>query len=272
LPAPTLLVNPSRALVDEPITFTAVLDPGITPPQYHFYFDDGSDEGSEGNQIVHSYRQAGEYHPYVAASFGHGDEIVNSAQIQVAIDAPLAEVKPQLTVALVTREPTTGRNVTVEASLESPHESVRYEYDWGDGTLPEDAGPSSLATHKYKEARLYTVRVSAWTRGKHKDRNNNEKETGPVTGSVQVFVQRAWWPPDPTNALLVLLLGAGVAVGSYLARHIRTQPRPEANNLRVTGHPDAGQHRISNMGRTDSRISLTLRLGQYPSTDRITFI
>ena len=87
LPLPTLTSTPAQARVGESVTFIAAIDPRVGPPQYQFYFDDGTNSGSETNQIVHTYERPGTYHPYVSASLGHGDAIVTGSPIQLTVES-----------------------------------------------------------------------------------------------------------------------------------------------------------------------------------------
>jgi PKD repeat protein len=262
LPVPTLSANPPRSRAGEAITFTAALDPRVGPAQYHFYFDDGTDEGSERNQIAHIYEHPGVYRPYVRAVLGHGDDTVTSKAIELTIEP--REVSPILTVTLLTEQPIAGQYVTVAVRLDPPYRDVRYEFDWGDGSPLENEGANGRATHTYAVATLYTLRVTAWTKG---------TDTGPVIGSITIPVQQAAWspPPGPTAALLVLLIVASAAVGWHLRQRARASAKP-ADSLRVTGHPDIGSHHISRMEQVRPNVSLTLKPGMDAGADRITFL
>jgi PKD repeat protein len=261
LPVPTLSANPPRSQAGEAITFTAALDPRVGPAQYHFYFDDGTDEGSERSQIAHIYERPGVYRPYVKALLGQGDETVTSNAIEVTIQP--REVSPVLTVTLLTEQPIAGQYVTVAARLDPPYRVVRYEFDWGDGSSLEGGGADGRASHNYAVAKLYTVRVTARTRG---------RDTDPAVGSLTILVERPAWSPPPgtTAGLLVLLIVAGAAVGWHLRQRARATARP-ADSLRVTGHPDPGSH-ILRMEQVSSGASLTLKPGMDAGADRITFL
>jgi PKD repeat protein len=262
LPVPTLSANPPRSRTGEAITFTAALDPRVGPAQYHFYFDDGTDESSERSQIAHIYERPGVYRPYVKALLGHGDETVTSNAIEVTIQP--REVIPILTVTLLTEQPIAGQYVTVAVRLDPPYEGVRYEFDWGDGSPLESGGADGRASHNYAAAKLYTVRVTAQTR---------DRDTRPTIGSLTIPVQKAPWSPPPgaTAGLLVLLIVAGAAVGWHLRQRARASAR-SADSVRVTGHPDPGSHRISRMEQVSSSVSLTLKPGMDAGADRITFL
>jgi len=262
LPLPTLSVNPSTPHPGEAVTFTATIDPSVGPPQYHFYFGDGSDERSETAHITHVYERPSVYRPYVEAILGHGDDTRSSAPIVLTIRPQ--EMIPRLTVSLLTQQPMAGKYVTVEVRLDPPNKDARYEFDWGDGSPPKIGAENGRAAHIYAVATRYTM--TAWAK---------TRDIAPASSSLVIDIQKAPWSPSlgPIAGLVVLLLAAGSTVGWQLKRRGRSSARP-TDGLRVIGHPDTGSHLILRLDQAsqDLSLSLTLRPGIDPGADRITFM
>jgi PKD repeat protein len=264
IPLPTLTTTQPRSRVGEEVTFIASIDPSVGPPQYHFYFDDGSDKVSDTNQVPHTYDHPDTYQPYVIASLGHGNETVTGNPIQFIVDALVVAppVIRQLTVVLLTQEPKARKIVAVRASLNPKFEAL-YEFDWGDRSGPEKAEASWLASHTYSAPGTYTVKVTAWMKG---------TDTNPVTGSLPIVVQK-----DGSSrtllvvAALIVLFAAGAALGWLLSQKSK-KPLPPEPNLKAIGHTGVGSNQMSFAKNGVSHVSLTLKPGADPPEDRITFL
>jgi hypothetical protein len=265
LPLPTLTANPSQVRAGEAITFTAAIDPSVGPPQYQFYFGDGTISTSDANQIVHVYGSSGTYHPYVIASLGHGDENVTSPPLNLIVDPTTtspSEERPTLVVSLLTTEPTAGKSLTVEGRLNPPIDAF-YEFDWGDRSPAEKGVSTGRATHTYSNSGTYSVRVTALVRS---------KTFKPITVNVRVFVQtkRRSGPLFPAAAVIVFL-GAGAAF--VWRRFQRSRLFPKATpKLTIICHPDAGTQQISVAKQAVVHVSLTFVPGAELAEHKITML
>ncbi len=269
LPPPTLTANPLSVRLGEPIRFTASIDPRAGPPQYDFFFDDNTHQPSDSNEFVYTYRQPGTFHPYVVAVLGHGDMSVTGGPIDVTVAIP------RLTLTSVTKEPTVGQWVAVCAELDTPSKNVHYEFTWDDKSGSEQGDARGCARHVYAAANTYTVQVRAWTDATENYPSSAERPI--VVGESTPQVTPTLIPPRPPPlpwrliALVVVLVGAGAVIGWKLWKRARmkSQPTPE---LRVTGHPGASSHEISQTGHGVPYLSITLVPGSDPEQHRITFL
>ncbi len=111
-PMLTLLAKTPDAHVGNPVTFIATLSPPMAARYYHFNFDDGTESDSYNNEIVHSFRREGDFHPTVTASIVGIDQVVASQTIKVTINAMLPQTIPKPTAG-------PGRHVHKEQPPES---------------------------------------------------------------------------------------------------------------------------------------------------------
>ena len=248
----TLKADRRQARVGDPVRFTASLTPQSPSVQYHFVFGDGNQQDSQTNQVVYSYARAGGFRPWVTISIDGRETAVTSPAIPLSVSkVQPSPSRPDLNVEVLSKDLLSGRDILLKASLDPPHHTVSYRFDWGDGSPPSRAGVSGVASHRYAQKGHYPVLISAST---------EETYPAPVEKSLILIVSRSIWPLTLGEWLLILA-AAGVAVAVGRRLYNRSNRPPKLPSLHVTGFPDLGTHTVRRVDTSVPHLSLTLKPG-----------
>ncbi len=94
-----LRADKTRAGVDDPVTFRAVIDPPLENVEYTFSFGDRDVKRSDIPEAEHRYRNEGTFQAFVTASAG-GRRIAASAPVSITVaktpEKPAARIEPEL--------------------------------------------------------------------------------------------------------------------------------------------------------------------------------
>lgn len=253
-----LQANPLKAAPGDLVRFTATLTPPDESVRYHFIFGDETEENSPSSEITHAYKDAGDYQPVVTASVPGREETYSSKALLVEI-RPVAVTEVKLKADLLTVRPTLGQEVAVSAWLEPPSKSTTFHFNWGDGLDSDVVGTRVQATHLYQESRKYEVTVSV-----------SRKGVDPAIVLVGVAAPRPSESPWPAWLLGLLVAAAAVAATLGVSR-LRRPPPPSPPGLHFRPGADPDEHRMSNLPPSGPHISVTLKTGTDPGSDRIIF-
>lgn len=138
-----------KACVGEAITFDASDSTASGPATYRWNFGDG--ETGEGMRVSHSYSKAGKYRVVLTVDDGKG------TVCSVASDETWAHVADAVSVSVSGPE-SACLGETVSFNAQGSGGSVKYHWDFGDGTTAEGG---SRASHKYEKSGSYLVVVTA---------------------------------------------------------------------------------------------------------------
>ena len=143
----------SSACTGEEVSFDGSGSQGESGKTLTYLWVFGDGEKGEGMQTKHVYTKGGVYRAVLTVNDGSGSKCAVSASGKnVTISAP-----PTATLAKV--EPAcAGQRVSFDASgSSSPGSSLKYSWDFGDGTTEEGG---SRVSHVYEKGGRYTVKVT----------------------------------------------------------------------------------------------------------------
>ena len=175
VPRVTLSVNPTQALANSRVSFTAQLSFNYPGVKYRFNFGDGSQTDWQDSAFAtHSYATAGSYSAYVDLGLsekGIWRQSGGSARKSVVVSSPFTTTEPKRPVeerkeplpgpVKLTANPKpvqTGKPVTFRAQAQPTNSSVRYLFRFGDGSST-GWQESSQATHTYKSPGKFSASV-----------------------------------------------------------------------------------------------------------------
>jgi PKD repeat protein len=154
-------MSPSPAAVNQPVVFDASVSasgPGISIVDYAWNFGDGTSILHTSSKVVaHSYTTAGTY----SISLTVTDSIGSNGSTVVATNTltvnAVAGAGPTASFTVSQSPTTVGTTVTFDGG-QSQGTVVRWEWDFGDGTVIGEADP--VTTHAYSRAGSYIVRLT----------------------------------------------------------------------------------------------------------------
>lgn len=161
-PQLVLSVNTSTAGINQPLTFTLVLEPalprpaGVTimafgssplQPNYSLDWGDGGSSSSQVPAVIHGYSKAGKFN--VSAVAVVGPYRVSSNQVTVTVAEPgQTSTAYRVGLQVVPRSAKIGEPVRAMALVTpEPSGGAFYTFQWGDGQADNQA--SAFASHQY---------------------------------------------------------------------------------------------------------------------------
>lgn len=186
----SLSARPVRVEERQVVSFTAKVVSGASNVRYRFVFGDKSaaTNWQINPQTRHRYLEAGNYSARVDV------RVISQSGVQIVSSSPLPiEVKSaaaQPTVRLTATPATVGENLPVffQARVDSQNETIRYRFDFGDGSRPTAWTRQAIETHAYSRAGNYAPYVEI-----------GRATTGPIkaiASSSRPVTVTAFWPPD----------------------------------------------------------------------------
>ncbi len=265
-PQPTtvaLTADKTSVNLGDPVNFTAILNPLSPAAQFHFDFGDGNTVDTASNLAAHNYFLPG---PHSAtATVANGNQQATSPPVEVTVLEP-KPLAPVVQLTPLFREPVvTGQQISVRAFLIPPTRNTGFEFDWGDGTLPQTVNDKGFGTHTYTKPGSMEVFVTAL----------NEAYLPPLQSSLHVQVTAPnWWPPSlgimaiAGGALIVIAVIGWLTfklVSYILQQQFRyevsggwsvhnLQMAPPSSNigpLKLSSGMGSEEHRIKFTGRAD---------------------
>jgi len=252
-----LRANPASAPPGEPIKFTATLTPPDASAKYHFIFGDETEEDSANREIGHAYKNARDYRPVVTAFIPGREETVSSKPVLVKI-VPIVPAKLHVTV--LPERPISGQDFVMVAQMDPASRNDTFHFDWGDGSSFSSFGMNVRATHAFQIDGEHTVIVTASERG---------ADLNPQRKKITVVVVPST-PPPPAPRWPWWLLGGLAAVAAVLVlRRLLRLPVPQGLHFKPGAGP--AEHRMSGIRPSGPHISVTLKPGMDPGSDRMIF-
>jgi len=183
-----LTADKTSVSLGDPVNFTANLNPQSPAAQFHFDFGDGNTVDTASNLASHNYSVAGPHSATVTTTDANGNQQASSPPVEVTV----LERTPPAPVVLLTplfEEPVVaGQPISVRVALNPPTRNKGFEFDWGDGTLPQRVNSEGLVTHTYTTPGSMKVVVTAFT---------DEAYLPPLQSSLPVQIYpKSWWPPS----------------------------------------------------------------------------
>ncbi|MDJ0838882.1 MAG: PKD domain-containing protein [Acidobacteriota bacterium] len=156
-PVPLIIASPSAITIDNDVFFdgTTSTDSDGAVVSYRWWFGDGS--VASGPQVSHRYDEDGQYTVLMMVT----DDAGASAGTTTTIDVG-DNVGPTATFVVTPSAPRVNMPVFFDAreSVDTDGEIVRYDWNFGDGTLLENQIVPT-AEHTYLGAETYTVLLTA---------------------------------------------------------------------------------------------------------------
>ncbi len=144
--------QPQNVCSGTTVSFDGSESTGVGTLSYNWNFGDG--ESAEGKSVSHTYAKGGTYTVSLTVDDGSGSPVskstdVTSVKVNSAPIAELADVAPTCS----------GRELSFDASAstDADGDSLKYVWDFGDGTTAEGG---SKAKHSYAKGGDYTVSVT----------------------------------------------------------------------------------------------------------------
>lgn len=251
-----------------PVNFIASLNPPSPGAQFHFDFGDGNTVDTASNLAAHNYSLVGAHSATVTVADANGNQQASSPPVEVTVLEPRPP-PPVVQLTPLFRGPVVaGQPISVRAILNPPTRNTGFEFDWGDGTLPQSVNNKGLGTHTYTKAGSMEVVVTAL----------NEAYLPPLQSSLRVQISaRSWWPPS--LGIIAIAGGALIVIaviGWLIFRPHPPPPHPIESHIaqqqfryEVSGGPSL--HKLQ-MARPSSNIGpLKLSSGMGSEEHRIKF-
>jgi PKD repeat protein len=255
----TLVADRREMRVGDAVPFTATVDPPASLVRYRFTFGDGTEQDSSSDRVVHAYEHAGNFQAIVTASIEGRDQGVSSQPLEVAI---FAKEIPNLSVVPVSKDFFADRDTILQASLDVPIKDVRYEFDWGDGSMGNVVDITGRATHRYARMGSYTIVVTA---------RSEKTYRVPLQKSLILNVKTPpLWPLTLGQWLLILAVAGAIVFSLRLINQKKATSHPTPG-LHVYSFSDAGIHTVAHIDRSVSHVSLTLKPGMDSVEHNISF-
>jgi len=158
VPGVKLSATPTQVEIDRGVEFTAQLSHSYPNLKYQFVFGDGAQtKWQDSQQTTHSYRSPGSFQAYVDLGLVV-KQMGGSLRQAIKVTAPPPR---NLSVDLTANKDTVQANEEVEfsARVDSGEPDVRYRFDFGDGSGPNNWQVSPGSKHVYSSAGAYQARV-----------------------------------------------------------------------------------------------------------------
>jgi hypothetical protein len=189
-----LLVEPTKAEVGTPITFTALTYSKDPKTSYRFVFGDGAETGWQpSTQVTHKYASDNTYYAYVEmipGSFGVNQRTLQSGKKAILVfERQRVSVSVDLMVKPAKAD--TDTPVKFTALVNSKDPNLRFRFFYGDGKSSKWQ-PDSESQHKFLNAGGYSAYVEAGFS------NNNQGIKALDTSPRREVIVRAPATPTPT--------------------------------------------------------------------------
>ncbi|MFZ5875090.1 MAG: PKD domain-containing protein [Nitrospirota bacterium] len=157
---------PATGIAGEPVSFSgAASDNDGDPLTFTWNFGDGSPlQASTSGMGTHTYAIAASYDVTLTVTDGHGGTATSAAQTIVISSALPGNNPPVITSMMMPTASSViaGQPITVTATASDPDggNTLKFSWDFGDGSDNTPPNTSSLATHQYDYAGSYVVTLT----------------------------------------------------------------------------------------------------------------
>jgi PKD repeat protein len=239
-PPPTtvaLIADKTSVNLGDPVNFTANLNPQSPAAQFHFDFGDGNTVDTASNLATHNYSLAGPHSATVTATDANGNQQASSPPVEVTVLEPALPPPVVQLIPLFEGPVVAGQPISVRVALNPPTRNKGFEFDWGDGTLPQSVNSEGVVTHTYTTPGTMEVVVTALT---------DEAYLPPLQASLPVQIgAKSWWPPSlgivasACGALIVIAV-----IGWFIFKPPPPIPKPDPSPPKADPPPPTTEAHI----------------------------
>jgi PKD repeat protein len=202
----------------DPVKFRANLNPPSAAAQFHFDFGDSTTADTASYFVAHDYSLAGPHSATVTATDANGNQQATSPPVEVTVLEPALPPPVVQLIPLFEGPVVAGQPISVRVALNPGARNKGFEFDWGDGTLPQRVSNEGVFTHTYTTPGSMEVVVTALT---------DEAYLPPLQSSLPVQVDPKSWSP-PSLGIVAAAGGGLIAIAVIVWLIVKpSPPRPK---------------------------------------------